>query len=168
MTGTRLPWLVFLAIVVVLSISWWRSYDPMPERMASHFNAAGVPNGWMPKNQFLLVNVMVVLAAAFSGFYPARMIATLPSSKINLPNKEYWLSPAHSQETIAYFAQWFAWFGCALLLLLMLVMQLVIAANRSPTPTLPVGPVLTLVSGFLLFVMGASVGMVRRFSKTGT
>ena len=168
MESTRLPWLVFLAITVVALIAWGHSYNQMPERMASHFNAGGVPNGWMTKNQFFTLNVILIAVAGFSGFYPARKIARVPTSKINLPNKEYWLDPVRREDTLAYFQQWFAWFGCAILLLVVLVMQLVIESNRSPVPMLPLVPIMTLLFGFLGYIVIRTVAMYRKFSKIGS
>ena len=97
MESTQLPCLVFLAIAVV---AWGYSYDQMPPRRASHFNAAGAPNGWMTKNQFFTLNVILIAVAAFSGLFPAHKIAQVPTSKINLPNKEYWLDPTRREEIL--------------------------------------------------------------------
>jgi len=165
MENLRLSWLVFLVVTVIALVAWGYSYNQMPERMASHFNAAGAPNGWMTKNQFFSLNVILIAVAAFSGFFPGRKIAKLPASKINLPNKEYWLDPARREETVAYFQRWFAWFGCAILLLVVLVMQLVIESNRSPTPMLPLGPIMIILFGFLIFITVRTIAMYRRFSK---
>ncbi|HEY3929379.1 MAG TPA: DUF1648 domain-containing protein [Candidatus Koribacter sp.] len=41
------PWLGFAAMLLDIS----RSYGQLPARIAAHFNAAGVANGWMPKHQ---------------------------------------------------------------------------------------------------------------------
>ena len=165
MESTRLPWLVFLTITVVALIAWGYSYDQMPVRIASHFNGAGTPTGWMAKDSFFILNVILIGVAAFSGWFPARQIATLPMSKINLPNKEYWFSPAQRTETVAYFQRWFAWLGCGILLLVVLIMQLVIEANRGPAPTMPLGPIMTLMVGFLFFIAVRTIAMLRRFGK---
>jgi len=168
MKSSRLPWLVFLTIAVVALIAWAYSYDQMPARMASHFNAAGAPNGWMTKSQFFTLDVILIAVAAFSGFFPARRIAQVPTAKINLPNKEYWLDPVRRQETLAYFQRWFAWFGCAILLFVVLVMQLVIESNRSSSPMLPLGPIMVILFGFLAFVITMTAAMYRKFLKIGS
>ncbi|BCJ86048.1 SdpI family protein [Effusibacillus dendaii] len=40
-------------------------YDQLPQRMATHFNAAGHPNGYMDKNWFLLTTAVLLLGLPF-------------------------------------------------------------------------------------------------------
>lgn len=41
------PWLAFVG----MAIDIWLAYDRLPAVIASHFNAAGLPNGYAPKDQ---------------------------------------------------------------------------------------------------------------------
>src|SRR6266540_6347138 len=36
-------------ILPLVAIQYWRVWDQLPARMATHFNAAGQPNGWMSR-----------------------------------------------------------------------------------------------------------------------
>lgn len=58
------PWLGLVAMVFEI----WSRYDQLPARIASHFNAAGLPNGWAPKNEFftVIVPMSVVFLALFT------------------------------------------------------------------------------------------------------
>src|SRR5581483_7912572 len=49
------PWLGLAAMLFDI----WRSYDQLPGRIASHFNAAGVANGWMPKQQLFTEDCLI-------------------------------------------------------------------------------------------------------------
>jgi len=49
------PWLALVAMIYEI----WSVYDRLPAVIASHFNAAGVPNGWAPKGQFFTVIVPI-------------------------------------------------------------------------------------------------------------
>ena len=64
-------------------------YPQLPDMVAAHFDAAGSPDGWVTKNSFMAVYIGAALfiVALFSGI--ASVIAQLPDSKINLPNKDY-------------------------------------------------------------------------------
>ncbi len=121
MASVRLPWFVFAAILLGASISWWHAYPELPERVASHFNGAGVPNGWMTKDQFFTLSAFLVALAIFTGLLPPFLISKMNPSLINLPNKEYWLAPGQHDATVAYFRLWFAWFACGLLFFVALV-----------------------------------------------
>jgi hypothetical protein len=58
------PWLAF----VVMLVDIWRAYDRLPAVMASHFNAAGLANGWAPKQQvmFTIVGITFGLLCLFT------------------------------------------------------------------------------------------------------
>lgn len=165
MASVRLPWFLFAAILLIASISWWHAYPEMPERIASHFSGAGVPNGWMTKDQFFTLNAFLVAMAVFTGLFPPFLISKTDPSLINLPNKEYWLAPRQHAATAAYFRLWFAWFACGLLFFVALVLQLVVESNRSASPRIPNGPFIALLVGFLVFTAGCIVALHRRFSN---
>jgi uncharacterized protein DUF1648 len=44
----------------VVAIQYWRVWDHLPTRMATHFNAAGQPNGWMSREVALEFGIGVV------------------------------------------------------------------------------------------------------------
>lgn len=163
----RLPRSIFAAIVLAAIAQSIFSFPQLPERMASHFGASGLPNGWMTKEAFfILYAVMIGLAAAVE-FFPARSIARSSPARINLPNKEYWLAPERRAGTFAYFAQFFAWYGCAVLSTEVIAIGLAIQTNLNPPPRMPVGPIFTLISAFLLFNVIAVAQLYLRFSRTG-
>lgn len=41
-------WLMWLALPIT-ALRYWQVWDRLPARMATHFNAAGQPNGWMTR-----------------------------------------------------------------------------------------------------------------------
>jgi uncharacterized membrane protein len=135
----------------------------LPDRIASHFGPSGMPNGWMNKTQFLITYAVVLFPALFVEFWLHRKVANTPQGKLRLPNKEYWLAPEHRAETIAYFQSFFAWYGCAFLLVEVFAMSLAMRANLSDPPVLPTGPMISLVSGFVLFNVLAVISMLCRF-----
>ncbi len=59
--------LLWLALPLV-AIQYWRVWDQLPARMATHFNAAGQPNGWMSRGVALEfgVGVMAFLLLVFT------------------------------------------------------------------------------------------------------
>lgn len=164
MPGTRLPRSLFFAIALAAIAQCIHDFPLLPERMASHFAASGMPNGWMSKSQFFLTYAFVFLPAVAVEFWVASRISRKPDGKINLPNKEYWLAPEHRAETFAYFESFFAWYGCALLALLAFAMGLAMKANLTPTPQLPTGPIVSALLAFVFFNVMAIAAMYRRFS----
>ena len=164
-TGSRLPKGIFTAIVLAAVAQCLFSFPLLPDRLASHFGASGLPNGWMTKQAFFSVYALMIGLAALIEFYPARSIARSPF-RINLPNKDYWLAPERRVATCAFFEKYFAWYGCAFLLTEVLGMGLAIEANLNPPPQLTAGPIGAVILGFLLFNIVSVILLFRRFSKT--
>jgi uncharacterized membrane protein len=167
MSGKSLPRSLFFAIVLAAIAQCVYGFPLLPDRMASHFSASGAPNGWMTKSQFLAIYALALLPALVVEFWVGRSVAKTPEARINLPNKEYWLAPERRADTFAYFENFFAWYGCALLLLVVFVMGLAMRANLNPPPRLPTGPTITALVAFVLFNVGAIVAALRRFSTPG-
>jgi uncharacterized membrane protein len=163
--GTRLPKSIFGAIALCALAQAIVDFPQLPDRVASHFGASGTPNGWMSKPAFFAMYAVIIGLAAFVGFYAPRSIARKPRARINLPNKEYWLAPERREETFAFCARYFAWYGCALLLILVLAMGLAIQANFSSPPRLPTRPILAVIAGFVVFNLLWVIRMLRYFSN---
>jgi len=94
--------------------AYFRHYYPLlPNIMASHFDARGIPNGWSTKQAFFEIFAWMTVLAAVLVFGVPKIIAVTPRQLINLPNKEYWLGSEHRAATMEFLSGWFAWFGCA-------------------------------------------------------
>jgi uncharacterized membrane protein len=164
MTGKSMPRLLFWAVIAVAIVQGVYAFPLMPERMASHFGASGMPNGLMTKSQFFAVYALSLLPAFVLKFWVPRKVAKTQGARRNLPNKEYWLAPERRESTFAYFESFFAWYGCALLLLVVFVMGLAMRANLNPQPRLAIRPTIAALITFVAFNVAAIVAMLRRFS----
>jgi uncharacterized membrane protein len=158
--------MIFFAVVLAAVAQCVLDFPALPGRLASHFGASGMPNGWMTKPQFFLSYALLFLPALFVEFLVGRKVANQQIDKLRLPNKEYWLAPERRAETFAYFESFFAWYGCAVLLVEVLAMGLAMHANFDTSPRLATGPIFTILSGFILFNVAAVIAIFRRFSTT--
>lgn len=164
MSDVRLPRYIFLGILAAAAAQCIHDFPLLPQRVASHFAASGMPNGWMTKSLFLTIYGFTLLPVLVVEFLVPRLIANSPSARLNLPNKEYWLTPERRAATFAYFERFFAWYGCAFLALLVFVMGLAMGANLNPSPQLPAAPIFSALIAFALFNVAAILAMYRRFS----
>lgn len=156
--------------LVLLGFAVWhlaKHYPLMPDRMASHFGAGGVPDGWSSKDHFfLLFGVMLtVMTAMFGGL--AFLIPALPASTINIPNREYYLSPENRERTYGILVSYMLWFGAATTAFMILVAEETFRANLEPSPRLGDGFLIGLVAYLLLAVLGTIV-LIMRFRKPPT
>jgi uncharacterized membrane protein len=165
MQRSGLPKLAFLSLAAYAAFHFSAYYQQLSEVVASHFNASGVPNGWQTKASFFSMLIGVSVLAAAIGFGVPRIIATMPPELINLPNKRYWLAPERAAETMEFLTRHFAWFGCALFLLIILTFDYAIQCNLQPgNPPSPARLFFTL-GGFLLFAILSTARIFKRFGR---
>lgn len=144
---------VFLALVAatLAQMAWY--YPRLPVRMASHFDADGRVNGVMPKDFFFAIELGVLGLMAFVfGIVPV-LIARLPPSMINLPNKDYWLPPERRARTAERLQSFLIGFGNVMLLFLLLVFREAMQANLLPSPRLSnrIWVLLVLLGGWVIY-----------------
>ena len=165
MNDPRLPRLLFFLMLALGLLQWLRVYPQLPDLMASHFAANGAANGYQPKQAFFTLMAFVLGLSAFVAFVTPRILANKPPERINLPNKSYWLSPEHRQETFRFFAAQMAWFGCAILFVLLYGTSLAINANLSPSRHFDSSSMIYVMIAFSAFCMLWCIFFVRHFMK---
>lgn len=165
MSNTRLPSSIFVALALFGAVRYIYYAPRLPEVLGSHFAGNGAVNAWQSKAAFFSTELAVVVLAAVVGFGIPRILGAMPVSLINLPNKEFWLSPERRAESLGYLQMHMAWFGCALLAFLLFVMDLVYQANLQSPPRLNSAAFVPGLVVFLLFVTVSTVRLVARFAR---
>jgi uncharacterized membrane protein len=108
-------------------------WPDLPRRMASHFGPSGAADGFMSRDGFVTVMALVgVLPVLLSTALPA-LIRHMPSDVINMPNRDYWLSPERRERSLSRLVLWVRWLAVPLATLLVLVVDLTIRANVART-----------------------------------
>jgi uncharacterized membrane protein len=153
------------AVMIGLSVVQIVLYYPqLPDIMASHFDGAGEPNGWMPKTTFFAIHVLMMLLMTLAFIYLPVGLKKLPLGRWNFPHREYWFSPKRYKETMRRIRLRMLIFGIATMFLMLAIIQLAIVANLNAPAVL--SPVL---GGLLLAYFGFTaawlVAFYRRFSK---
>ncbi|HVA95104.1 MAG TPA: hypothetical protein VNI36_09420 [Candidatus Dormibacteraeota bacterium] len=165
MSDTRFPRNLFFAIFTAGILQCVHDLPLLPNRLASHFAASGMANGWMTKSQFFITYIVVILPSIALEFWMPSRITKKSGAGLNLPNKEYWLAPERRTETLAYFKGFFSWYGCAFLLLEVFAMGMALRANFAVPARLPVIPIASAIVAFVVFNIAGVIAMYRRFSK---
>lgn len=96
-----------LALILILLYQcflgcWVWSGSQLPERVATHFNGSGEPNGWMSRSahqEFMLIFGLAFPMVIVLLCYASRF---LPRGLVNIPHREYWLAPERRAETSNY------------------------------------------------------------------
>lgn len=164
MTRFTLP--IALTILITacgIGLQLW--YWPQtPERMAIHFDAKGNPNDRLDKipATLLSVGIMLIVPAFFMGISQA--IRWMPSSLINMPNRDYWLATERREKSLMWMTGWLLWFSVTIAIFVLVLNHLTFVANRDAQP-LPWVGAWGLLGTFLFTTFLMLVGMFKRFHK---
>lgn len=154
MPRRSLPIVVFAAVVLLLWAELAFAWPWLPERVATHFAPSGAPNGWSTRYGLIGI-VLQFVAIAAAVLFTAGALARLPDSLINLPNKDYWLSPERRNSTLNAISDWVRWLAVMILVIETLVMTLMLLSNIKGMPRFDLPPLLTAA-----IFTGPIVGMI--------
>jgi uncharacterized membrane protein len=164
MSNCKFPMaLIGLMIVVGLSLQLWY-WPQLPERLAIHFDAQGIPNDWMDKLPATLLSAGLVALLPFCFVGISQITRWLPSSLINLPYREYWLAPERRDESLRWMMGWMMWFAVAITIFVVVLNHLTFIANRDSQP-LSAGWFWGVLGAFLFSTFLQVIIMIRRFYK---
>jgi uncharacterized membrane protein len=166
MTSTR----PVLGVLAALVVAWWLHLHHflrlLPARVATHFDAAGTPNGWMSRSglgTFDLVFLGCLLAFVIG---MAFLVRVLPTSLINVPNRNYWFAPERRRQSHHKMFVHMLWLACLLVGFIIGNNQLMFMANlRHGDSHLPGTGFVMLLIAFLAALIGWVVGLYRMFPR---
>ena len=82
-----------------------------------------------------------------------------------MPKKSYWLAPEQRAETQDFLKTYFAWFGCALYLVIVFAFDYAVLQNLHPDSPPPPSRLWYVLAGFLLFTAVWTARMLVRFTR---
>jgi uncharacterized membrane protein len=142
---------IFILAEVLVAVFILSTTGNMPENIASHFNGAGVPNGFMSQEgytRFLLVFAVCIPALIM---YSLSFALHFASGSVNIPNREYWLSNQNKNGTIQFLKGQVAGLGIFIALFVAYVHCLLLKAHKLQPPQLPT---MQLFIGMGVFLVG--------------
>lgn len=158
--------MVLLILTVIFFVQIGFYYPSLPETMATHFDAAGNPDGWLSKTNFVIFEFFLMLIVVGQFALIPLLVEKMPHSLVNIPNKNYWLAEERRAETFGFIRKYFEWFAVVLLLMFIAINQLVFQANIDQK-NLSGNLAWLIVAAFLLFTVVWLIGLMRKFRKTG-
>ncbi len=155
--GRSLFCLLCLSLILLLILT----IGQLPAVVASHFDAAGVPNGWSSRGFYavLLAAIGVLLPLGIVGLVNA--ITERGPHLLNIPARDYWRRPEHGPEAIRRVRAYMWWLGCIMAGTALAVHGLILRAHTSIPPHLATGGIVTLLCGVLLAVGVWTIGWYR-------
>jgi len=131
--GRGLFW--FLAVGFVLLVP--ATLGQLPPVVASHFDGAGVPNGWSSRSAYgvLLVAVGLLLPVGIVGL--VHMLTQRGPQLLNIPARDYWSHPEHRQEAVRRVRASMWWLGCIMAGTALTIHGLILEAHVGQPPRRP-------------------------------
>lgn len=120
---------IFAAITAIFFYDQMNMIGDLPQKLATHFGPGGTADGWMSlKSHLFLFNGLYLFIAVLFGVI-AWSLPRLSDEMINMPNKEFYLSPERREKTIIYSRHFLLLTGNLTLAFLVVVNHLVMKAN---------------------------------------
>ena len=161
--GKLIPLAVALFGYAAFLIGMAATYARLPARVASHFGANGVANGWTSRDSYVWFMVGIVTLVSVTLLAAFGSVRYLPSALVNIPRRDYWLAPERRDETARTLMR-SGLLMVGLTSLFFLAMHLlVVAANEAPPPRLSPDAG-WLVAAYLATLGGLTFKLYRRFA----
>lgn len=126
----------FRVLLVVTAGFVLVSSRALPPLVASHFDAAGRANGFMPRGLYVGVMLAIVVGAPLvMAALPIQAFHD-PRARLRLPHREAWLAPEQRPRTIALLSRRAVGLAGLLLVFLCYAHGLVVQANQVVPPHL--------------------------------
>ena len=165
MKTLRTPAIVLAALCLSFLVYLAWSAPLLPEQVATHFGSGGQPNGWMSRSMHLLFMGALGVGLPLVSAVLALVVRLVPARFINVPHREYWLSPERQSQTCTYISRQLLWLACLEVVFFAGMQFLIVEANRTAPVQLPIGRFLPMVGGFLVAVAVWVIVLIRHFAK---
>lgn len=140
------------------------TYQQLPLRVASHFGADGVANGWSSRESYVWTLIVILTVCTLTMAGTAAIIRITPTNLVNLPHREYWLAPERREATIGAVER-FGFVMAGLTSLLFLAIHLLTVAANESQPAVLSGVVWWLLGAFLAATGGMVFMLYKRFAR---
>ena len=146
--GKTLFWVLAAALIVLVLAT----LGQLPPVVASHFDVAGVPNGWSarPTYAVLLITMGAVLPLGILGLIHA--LTRRGPQLLNIPAAAFWNRTEHRDEAVRRVRAYVWWLASILTATALVVHALILQAHTSSPPRLGTAGIWLVLGGVILMV----------------
>lgn len=134
-----------------------------PDKVAIQFGIGGSPNNWASPEANALIMGSSHLLIFVSIYFTPFLIRKAPTSMINLPNKDYWLSEENRKKTELMLSNETCLFGVSINLFFFAIGLLALDANFSTPVKLREDLFWILFGSFLAFTIYWVIRLITKF-----
>ncbi|MGA2029373.1 MAG: DUF1648 domain-containing protein [Verrucomicrobiota bacterium] len=167
MKMTRIPAIVFALLLIgyVLFLVCTVLLLSLPQRMATHFDISGQPNGWMSRSSavaFQAVSGLILPLIIAALFYTPRFV---PPRWINCPRRDFWFAPERRDETCIYLLRQGLWLASLEVGLQSVLWYQLIENNSTSIPHLSSSAFLVTLGVFVAAMIAWIMRLICHFRK---
>ncbi len=156
---------VFIASVLLAAVFIWSTADQLPAIIATHFDAGNKPNGWMSHMGYRQYILGFLVGLPTLSMFLAGGLPKLMPLRVNVPNREYWLSPERREASLNFLFAHGCRLGCLMAFEIAGVHYMTLEAHRSIPPQLSMQVFLPMVAIFFLGIIAWIGTLYWRFRK---
>lgn len=158
---------VILFLLLYLGFVLWvnETASSLPARVATHFGISGDPDGWMSRAGYTLFTSLFGLGLSAFTIGLGFVARFFPASKVNLPNRDYWLAPERRSVTNAYVLEHCLWLACLEVAFVGGMHYLILLANSRVPVHMSGGAFLAILGTFFAGLAVWIVSLVLCFRK---
>ncbi len=129
----RLSRIILLLVILVTIEETVRLWFVTPAVMAAHFNIVGLPDRFVSKAAFFGFQIEIEVITTAVAVVSRILLVILPVEFINMPNRNYWLSPDRRTATVERLGSFLDSLFSVIMLATLAGFELAVAANlRTP------------------------------------
>jgi multidrug efflux pump subunit AcrB len=153
----------FALLIAAAAVFVWLTARSLPPMVASHFGGDGYANGFMSRGGYVRFMLALVIGFPLLLQVVIGFAFRKPDTRVNLPNREYWLAPQRREQTVAFVRSTMRQFVTMLVVFLCYTHWLVVHANASTPPRLSTPWMLGGLMTFLVLSLLWTRRLLRRF-----
>lgn len=158
-----MPTAIASAAIAIAGLTILLLSGELPPTVASHFNAAGVPDSYMPRGTFVVL--MLIFSCGVPLFIYGLQVVLVRQHRAKIAHADYWFDPERQAETVRWLSWHAAWGAAGLAGFLTHTFGLVVLAHRNSPVALSEIHFWTSLVLFLAATAGWVFAQHRRFNK---
>jgi serine/threonine-protein kinase len=161
----RIGLLAILCLLAAFVAFTARTSARLPDRVATHFDIHGKPNGWMTKSQHLKFTIGVGVGTPLIVLGVFVFVRRMKGWGLNIPNKDFWLAPERREATFDFLIRHGFWLAALMIAFHAALFEAVVIANASRPVLLPATQMAWLTGIFVALLGIWLATLVLRFRR---
>ena len=161
----RLSRLLFPALLVVCTFFTLNSLGDLPEKVATHFDANGVADGWTNRDHYRLFIVLFLVGLPLLLVWVMAGLPRHTNGKGQIPNCEYWFAQERRHTTESFLIGHACWLGCLTVAVVYGMHISILRANAMTPPVFAADRFITMVFVYLCGLVWWTATFLRHFQK---